>query len=70
MATTGKYFPALSEEVRERVDTATAAFHVSRKPRTLRDVWAAGKGPIQPTRINGRLAWSVADLRRLLQGGA
>ncbi len=60
-------YPSLSEETRERVDTRTAAFHLCRAPKTLR-TWAEGKGPIAPKRINGRLAWSVADLRRLLQG--
>jgi len=27
-------------------------------------------GNIRPTRINGRLAWPVAEIRRLLNGGA
>jgi hypothetical protein len=39
---------------------------LSREPQTLR-VWACREnGPIRPMRINGRLAWKVADLRRLL----
>jgi hypothetical protein len=62
-------YPSLSQETRERVDTNTAAFHLSRAPKTLRS-WAdgGGKAPIRPRRINGRLAWSVAELRKLLQG--
>ena len=60
-------YPSLDQETRDRVDTNTAAFHLSRSPKTLR-CWAEGRGPIAPRRINGRLAWSVADLRKLLQG--
>ncbi len=60
-------FVALSDETRAAVDTETAAFHLSRRPQTLR-CWAAyDNGPIRPVRINGRLAWSVAELRRLLE---
>lgn len=62
-------YPPLALETRSRVDTACAAYHCNRRPRTLR-AWATGElaGPIQPMRINGRLAWSVADLRKLLSG--
>jgi hypothetical protein len=59
-------FPPLDRETRTAVDTETAAYHLSREPQTLR-VWACREnGPIRPMRINGRLAWKVADLRRLL----
>jgi hypothetical protein len=48
------------------VDTAHAAYLLSRQQQTLRG-WACHEdGPIRPIRINGRLAWPVADLRRLL----
>jgi hypothetical protein len=49
------------------LSTAAAAAHLGRKPQTLR-VWASapGRGPIQPVRINNRLAWRTDDLRRLL----
>lgn len=66
-------YPPLSLEARSHVDTACAAYHLNRKPRTLR-AWATGElaGPIQPaSRINGRLSWAVADLLRVLsRGGA
>jgi hypothetical protein len=53
-------------EVRITVDTATAAFHLSRRPQTLR-CWATyGDGPLRPMRVNKRLAWRTEDLRRLL----
>ena len=63
-------FAPLDRETRETVETDTAAYHLNRKPQTLR-AWAClENGPIRPLRINGRLAWRVADIRRLLNGGA
>ena len=62
-------FLPLDIENRSHVDTACAAFHLTRKEQTLR-AWAClENGPIRPIRIMGRLAWSVADIRRLLNGG-
>ena len=59
-------FTALERECRSHVDTATAAHHLGRKPQTLR-VWATYEnGPIRPIRVYGRLAWPVAEIRRLL----
>ena len=62
-------FPPLELETRSHVETACAAFHLMRKPQTMR-AYACLGGPILPTRINGRLAWAVADIKRLLAGGA
>lgn len=61
----GLYAP-LAYENRTHVDTACAAYHLSRQPQTMRSWACKENGPIRPTRINGRLAWKVADLRRLL----
>jgi len=59
-------FAPLDREQRTHVDTACAAYHLGRKPQTMR-VWASTEqGPIRPIRINGRLSWPVADIRRLL----
>jgi hypothetical protein len=61
--------PSLADETRTHVDTACAAYHLNRKPRTLR-AWASGElpAPIQPaSRLNRRLRWAVSDLRRLLE---
>ena len=63
-------YPPLAAETRSHVSTDCAAYHLNRKPRTLR-AWATGElaGPIAPaSRINRRLSWAVADLRRLLEG--
>jgi hypothetical protein len=59
-------FPALETETRPAVDTATAAHYLNRRPQTLRGWACLENGPVRPLRINGRLAWPVADLRRVL----
>lgn len=62
----GGTFVSLASETRAAVDTATAAHHLNRRPQTLRG-WACHEdGPLRPLRINGRLAWRVEDLRRVL----
>lgn len=62
-------FPPIDQETRSHVETACAAFHLSRKAQTLR-AWAClENGPLRPRRINGRLSWATSDLRNLLNGG-
>jgi hypothetical protein len=63
-----RIYPALAAETRSHVETGCAAFHLNRKPQTMR-TWACLGGALQPIRIGGRLAWSVADIRNLLAGG-
>jgi len=59
-------FVSLDRETRAAVETACAAYHLSRQPQTLRG-WACHEdGPLRPVRIHGRLAWPVAELRRVL----
>lgn len=56
----------LDRETRAALPTLEAAKHLNRAQQTLR-LWAMREnGPIRPIRVNGRLAWPVADLRRLL----
>lgn len=56
----------LSEEPRSHLPTAEAAFHLNRAEQTLR-LWAChDNGPLRPVRINKRLAWAVADIRKVL----
>ena len=63
------HFPPIAAETRSHVETACAAFHLTRKRQTLR-AWAClENGPLRPVRINGRLAWPVAEIKRLLNGG-
>ena len=62
--TVNQFIP-LELETRPAIPTDAAAYHLNRKPQTLR-VWAAEEnGPI---RINKRLAWSVEKIRVLLKG--
>lgn len=56
----------LERESRTVLPTAEAAQHLNRAQQTLR-VWAMNEdGPLRPIRINGRLAWPVADIKRVL----
>ena len=59
-------FPSLDRETRSHVDTECAAFHLMRKPQTMRAYACLENGPLRPIRINRRLAWAVADIKRLL----
>ena len=63
---TGPAFVSLASETRAAVDTATAAYHLNRQPQTLRGWACLENGPLRPVRVHGRLAWPVAELRRVL----
>lgn len=70
MKTVANQFLPIDQERRSHVDTACAAFWLSRQCQTLR-AWACHEnGPIRPIRIMGRLAWPVADIKRLLTGAS
>lgn len=60
-------FPPLESITRPTVETAAAAYYLNRKEQTLRE-WAMGRRdvPVKPIRINGRLAWPVAEIRKIL----
>lgn len=58
-------FPPLGMENRPAVTTEQAAFYLNRKPQTLR-IWAMTGKVIKPTRCNGRLAWPVSEIKRVL----
>ena len=65
-----QHFPPLEQETRSAIPTDAAAYYLNRKPQTLR-AWACLEpiGAVKPVRINGRLAWPVAAIRALLEGG-
>lgn len=66
MAPSNRLSVPLDRETRTALPTQEAAFHLNRAEHTLR-LWAMREnGPIRPIRVNGRLAWPVADLRRIL----
>lgn len=68
----GPVFVSLDHETRAAVDTATAAYHLSRQPQTLRGWACAETFPpgLRPQRVNGRLAWPVAGIRAAVLGRA
>lgn len=59
-------FIPLHLETRTHVPTAVMCWHLNRKAQTGRG-WACHEdGPLRATHVCGRLAWAVADIRRLL----
>ena len=64
-----KGYPPLTEETRELVPTDCAAYHLNRRPQTLREWACLDNGLLRPVRIGSRLGWRTADLRRILNGG-
>lgn len=60
----------LLTDTRATVDTATAAQYLNRQTRTLHQWHCYGRGPISPVAVGGRLAWPLADIRRLMLGEA
>lgn len=65
-----KTYPPLEQVTRSHVPTDAAAYYCNRAEQTMR-MWAClePRGAIKPIRINGRLAWPVAAIRSLLEGG-
>ena len=51
---------------RPNLTTAEAAVVLNRRPQTLRGWSSLENGPLRPLRINGRLAWPVRELKRVL----
>ena len=58
--------PLLESITKPTVDTIAAAYYLNRQPQTLRAWACAEDGPLRPVRMNGRLAWPVADIRRAM----
>lgn len=59
-------FPPLETVTRPTVPTEQAAHYLLRRPQTLRS-WACSETypeGLRPVRINGRLGWPVAGIRR------
>ena len=55
-------------DIEETVATAEAAALLGYQQQTLRRWACQGDGPIRPRRVNGRLRWSIAEIRALLAG--
>ena len=61
-------FVPLHLETRTHVITAVMCWHVGRKEQTARG-WASAEtfpDGLKPLRVNGRLAWPVAGIRKVL----
>ncbi|MDO8699196.1 MAG: DNA-binding protein [Rhodoferax sp.] len=59
-------FVPLHLETRTHVTTAVMCRHLGRKEQTARG-WACHEdGPLRPVRVHGRLAWPVAEIKRVL----
>lgn len=66
MAPNGTALTPLNLETRSVLPTPEAALHLNRSQQTLR-IWACTEaGAIRPIRVNGRLAWPVAEIKRVL----
>jgi hypothetical protein len=50
------------------VSTAEASVLLGVAQQTMRRWSCQGSGPVRPRHINGRLRWSVADIRAVLAG--
>lgn len=59
-------FVPLAKEIRSHVCTKVMCFHLDRKEQTARSWACKENGPLRPIRVNGRLAWPVDDIRRIL----
>lgn len=59
-------FPPLESVNRPTVPTDQAGYYLDRSPQTMRGWSCRNDGPLRPLRINGRLAWPVSELRRVL----
>jgi hypothetical protein len=59
-------FPRLENVTKPQLTTKEAAFYLNRAEQTLR-CWAMNEnGVIRPIRVNGRLAWSVSEIKDIL----
>lgn len=64
----GRRYTPLAHETRTHVDTATMCWHLGFAQQTAR-LWACKQtypDGLQPIRINGRLKWPVAGIRKIL----
>ena len=71
IATSAAKFPPLEQITKPNLTTKEAAFYCDRAEQTMR-TWACRQpaGVPRCLHINGRLAWPVADIRKLLNGEA
>jgi hypothetical protein len=59
----------INHKLRQTITTAEAAKALNRAPQTLRKWACLENGPVRPVRVNGRLAWPLDEIAKLLNGG-
>ena len=59
-------FIPLNLETRTHVSTKILCAHLNRKEQTARSWACLENGPLRPVRVNGRLAWPVSEIKRVL----
>ena len=59
-------YPSIESVTRPTVPTEQAAYYLDRKPQTMRSWACFENGAIRPLRINGRLAWPVKEIKKVL----
>jgi hypothetical protein len=64
--TKGSHLPPLEAVGKPNLTTEETAYYTNRTPKTLRSWACYENGPIRPLRINGRLAWPVSEVKRIL----
>jgi hypothetical protein len=60
-------YPNIEQLTRSYITTEEAAYYLNRRPQTLRSWACLENGPLKPIRINGRLAWSVEKIKKILE---
>ena len=56
----------LKDETRATLPTREAAFHLNRSQQTLRSWAIKNTGPVKCFHVNGRLAWPVDEIKKVL----
>lgn len=64
-----KTYPPLETVTSPNVETADAAFYLCRSEQTLRNWASHDAGPVKPIKVGNRLAWPVADIRKVTISG-
>ncbi|MFI3187395.1 MAG: hypothetical protein QX198_15580 [Methylococcaceae bacterium] len=61
-------YPQIESVTSPTVSTDQAAYYLNRKSQTLRTWACLENGALVPVKINGRLAWSVSEIKALTMG--
>lgn len=62
----GVEFPPIEVITKSHMSTREAAHYLNRREQTLHIWQCKDTGPIRAVKVNGRLAWPVVEIKRLL----